>query len=109
MHWVEVLCFVALSLLCRECGSIFVEWLPLPYAWRAVLLHSFIPVALSRPCGRPPLLPPHVPAFQNKYKTSVKKKAERQILAVKPSATEEELSAVFEQEVRKFYHSVHHA
>eukprot|EP00903_Cladosiphon_okamuranus_P017901 g16472.t2 len=35
---------------------------------------------------------------QNKYKTSVKKKAERQILAVKPSATEEELSAVFEQE-----------
>ncbi|CAM9102675.1 unnamed protein product [Laminaria digitata] len=35
---------------------------------------------------------------QNKYKTSVKKKAERQILAVKPSATEEELTAVFEQE-----------
>lgn len=39
--------------------------------------------------------------FQNKYKTSVKKKAERQILAVKPTATEEELTAVFEQEVRK--------
>lgn len=39
------------------------------------------------------------PPRQNKYKTSVKKKAERQILAVKPSATEEELSAVFEQEV----------
>lgn len=38
--------------------------------------------------------------FQNKYKTSVKKKAERQIRAVKPSATEEELTAVFEQEVR---------
>ena len=36
---------------------------------------------------------------QNKYKTSVKKKAERQILAVKPGATEEELTAVFEQEV----------
>ncbi|CAM9329069.1 unnamed protein product [Ascophyllum nodosum] len=35
---------------------------------------------------------------QNKYKTSVKKKAERQILAVKPTATEEELTAVFEQE-----------
>ncbi|CAM9296668.1 unnamed protein product [Ectocarpus sp. 12 AP-2014] len=35
---------------------------------------------------------------QNKYKTSVKKKAERQILAVKPSATEEELTTVFEQE-----------
>lgn len=35
---------------------------------------------------------------QNKYKTSVKKKAERQILAVKPGATEEELTAVFEQE-----------
>ncbi|CAM9145675.1 unnamed protein product, partial [Sphacelaria rigidula] len=34
----------------------------------------------------------------NKYKTSVKKKAERQIRAVKPSATEEELTAVFEQE-----------
>lgn len=30
----------------------------------------------------------------------MKKKAERQILAVKPSATEEELTAVFEQEVR---------
>lgn len=44
-------------------------------------------------------LSPHAP-LQNKYKTSVKKKAERQILAVKPSATEEELSAVFEQEVR---------
>lgn len=46
------------------------------------------------------LMSPHVSAPQNKYKTSVKKKAERQILAVKPSATEEELSAVFEQEVR---------
>ncbi|CAM9503306.1 unnamed protein product [Discosporangium mesarthrocarpum] len=35
---------------------------------------------------------------QNKYKTSVKKKAERQIKAVKPSATDDELDAVFETE-----------
>lgn len=57
-------------------------------------------MSLSRPCLLLSVPARNVPPPQNKYKTSVKKKAERQILAVKPSATEEELSAVFEQEVR---------
>jgi t-SNARE complex subunit (syntaxin) len=35
---------------------------------------------------------------QNRYKTQVKGKAERAIKAVKPAATEEEMTAVFAQE-----------